>query len=325
MAEIYSLDESGWRKLLAEFRQQKNEMANLRRHLQHVQGQRMVYMPRAASEFAFASFRSHTASPTYTYPLPDDANEDNIFPAFIQRSPTFIDDTTAGGFAEQQALTYAGGYDFDAEPVIVYSLRGTYIPPDDPGGWGTDDDRLLPIFKVNEKWYCDYIPRVRVYFDGSYTGGGAVSPGNTVTIDLASSKLYEGVPEEQYSPLQVDSAGIITAYRKMDVMVTLTADVRFTTSASSGNVHGACVFQKTSGSTASTSNWSPLNVFVAPTFSGSVWSFGSPTKVKFSTTGIVRFDPSETLQFEAVVGGSQCDLFASDIFVTLTPIETLSW
>jgi hypothetical protein len=262
-----------------------------------------------------ADFRAHEDSPTYAYPLPSDQNDDMVFPAFIQRGVTFDDET---GFDVDQELTLDGGFSSDDEPVFVYSLRRTYIPPNPTYPHG---QTLRPIIKINDKWYCNYTPVFRLSF-GVSTISASTSGTTRVFEAPGSTHLSEGigdtVTDPTYAPITVSSgsssAGVITAHRKCTALVSLTLYLELSSFSGSSSING--YIQPTSGSTAVVTRLPLIHyVFLPP---GSGITYQSGTRLTLSSRGYVQFDAGETLQFEIVNTGGT--VVPSQMIVTVEPV-----
>lgn len=300
-------------------------------HAPTVLGEQWCYVrlsnrPATSVQVAFAEFRSHLTSPTYNYPVPSDTNDDTVYPAFLFNSPDFIDDTTDGSFTADQEIIVPDGYDIDdGERVIVYSLRGNYIPPNT--GSGTNYRRLLPIFKINGKWYCDYVPRVRATFrlaTSSNCAQGDIEPFDS----SGGTSLYEGGDnsDDTYWTLNVDGSGVITAYRKMRCLVTYTCEVSAAGFEGSDDITGYVGINTSHGTT------STANTYHMPHRCAFVIKNAGSTNyqnVALCAAGIVEFDPGENIRFEVsldgLLGGGAGEVSVGTLWVTLTPIETNSW
>lgn len=238
-------------------------------------------------QVALASFISHISPATpYAYPEPATSPYDIIFPAYIQRAATFIDDPADGAWSTFGSITYPPGTNLYAEPVFIYSIRRTYIPPAVSIG-----SQLRPVYKINGKWHCNYNPgfRATVVLD---TASLTTTAGTTVDLVKTSFAYYSDNPNDPYKLISVSSGGVITCHRNMRIRADVRATFAFSGFATASPTYSA-EGQITSAGTGSGSISLPYT-FAPVDQTDYVYANGY---VSAYASSVFSFDAGQTLKF----------------------------
>lgn len=248
-----------------------------------------------------AEFKTHSSpDPTYNYPLPSDGTLDVVFPAYIVDGPTFDDEP----IFSKTAFPTATGL---GEAVFVHSLRRTYVLPKVASGF------FYPVYKINDKYWIDQVPLwPRVAYSANTTSA-TVSASSSVDINSAVAVTYEGLASSTYSPINVSSTGVITAYYKCRALVTVSACIQVGSFAGSTSIAGT-IDQAGTAAAAPAAMPAMHYEFLKPA-AGTTYATG---RITVSTQGLFNFSAGDTLSFK-ITNGSGGDVTLQSFGVTIDP------